>query len=94
MAKISKKDFVLGVAQKVQLENNATEELINAVIETIAENLESGNEISFLELGIFGVQERAEREGRNPKTGEKLTIKAKKIPTFKAGKRLKDRVEG
>jgi DNA-binding protein HU-beta len=94
MAKVSKKDFVSEVAKKIQFDKNASEELVNAVIETIAENLENGNEVSFLELGAFLVQERAEREGRNPKTGEKLIIKAKKVPVFKAGKRLKDRVDG
>ena len=54
--------------------------------------LSNGDSLALVGFGTFSVKERAERKGRNPQTGDEITIKAAKIPTFKAGKALKDAV--
>ena len=58
----------------------------------ITHALSHGEEVALVGFGTFKVNERAERTGRNPKTGEELQIKASKVPSFKAGKGLKDSV--
>ncbi|KIR02449.1 hypothetical protein P261_01264 [Lachnospiraceae bacterium TWA4] len=77
-----------GVSQKV------TEQVIKAFTETVTEELKAGEKINLVGFGTFEVSERAERQGRNPKTGEAMTIAASKSPKFKAGKALKDAVNG
>ncbi len=64
--------------------------LINAVFGAIGDALAKGEAVQLIGFGTFGVKERAAREGRNPRTGEVVKIKASKVPTFKAGKALKD----
>ena len=58
----------------------------------IGDALAKGDSVQLIGFGTFGVTERAAREGRNPRTGEVVKIKASKVPTFKAGKGLKDKV--
>ena len=67
---------------------------LNALIEVIAESLKDGEKIQVVGFGSFEVRERAERKGRNPQTGKEMKIAAKKAPVFKAGKALKDAVNG
>ncbi|WHN66802.1 HU family DNA-binding protein (plasmid) [Cysteiniphilum sp. QT6929] len=65
---------------------------VDAFIEAVTDIVKNGDSVNFIGFGKFSVGERAAREGRNPKTGEKLKIKASKIPRFSAGKNLKDAV--
>lgn len=65
---------------------------VDAVFGAIGDALAKGETVQLIGFGTFGVKERAAREGRNPRTGEVVKIKASKIPTFKAGKALKDKV--
>ena len=65
---------------------------VNAVLSCIEKNLEAGKDISLLGFGKFEVRHRAEREGRNPSTGEKMILKASNVVGFKAGKALKNAV--
>ena len=65
---------------------------LDAAIATISDVLARGESVQLIGFGTFGVKERAAREGRNPRTGEVVKIKASKVPTFKAGKALKDKV--
>ncbi len=67
-------------------------EAINAVLGCIETNLKGENKIALIGFGNFEVKDRPEREGRNPATGETMTIKASKAISFKAGKALKDAV--
>ena len=67
-------------------------EVINAVLGCIETNLKGKNKIALIGFGNFEVKDRPEREGRNPATGETMTIKASKAISFKAGKALKDAV--
>ena len=66
------------------------EVVVNEVFDTIKNTLASGEKVAIAGFGSFEVAERAERQGRNPKTGETITIHASKSPKFKAGKALKD----
>ena len=68
------------------------ETAINAVFGAIEDALAKGEAVQLIGFGTFGVKERAAREGRNPRTGEVVKIAASKVPTFKAGKALKDKV--
>lgn len=66
---------------------------IDAVFAAIGDAMAKGETVQLLGFGTFGVKERAAREGRNPRTGETVKIPATKVPSFKAGKGLKDKVK-
>ena len=66
---------------------------LDALVQTVESTLKSGDSIALVGFGTFEVKERAERSGRNPQTGESITIAAAKVPSFKAGKGLKDAVQ-
>ena len=65
---------------------------VDAVIDSISGALQGGSQVSLVGFGTFTVKQRAARQGRNPRTGETIQIKASKVPGFKAGKALKDAV--
>ncbi|MEG2039155.1 MAG: HU family DNA-binding protein, partial [Oscillospiraceae bacterium] len=65
---------------------------VNAVLECVTTALTEGDKVSLVGFGTFEVKSRPERQGVNPQTGEKMTIAASKLPSFKAGKTLKDAV--
>lgn len=69
------------------------EKALNAVVESIEESLARGEKVSLVGFGTFEVRSRAARKGRNPQTGEEITIEAARVPAFKAGKSLKDSLE-
>ncbi len=89
---MNKKDFIFQVAEKTGLSKKKTEEVLTEVLGAITDVLKDGDKITFVDFGTFSVTERAARDGRNPRTGEKIKIAAKNVPTFKAGKGLKDAV--
>ena len=68
------------------------ESALKAFIDVVSEEMQKGEKIQLVGFGTFEVSERAAREGRNPQTGETMTIAASKSPKFKAGKALKDLV--
>ena len=80
------------MAAKTGLTKKNAEAALNAFVETVSEELAKGEKVSLVGFGTFEVSERAEREGRNPQTGETMKIAASKAPKFKAGKALKDQV--
>ena len=65
---------------------------VDAVLASIGDTLAKGESVALLGFGTFSVKERAAREGRNPRTGAEIKIKASTVPQFKAGKALKDAV--
>jgi DNA-binding protein HU-beta len=89
---MNKAEFVARVAEKTELKKADAEKAVNAFLETVSETLKAGDKIIFTGFGSFEVTERSARQGRNPKTGEKMQINASKAPKFKAGKGLKDAV--
>ena len=91
---MNKTDLIAAVAAKTGETKKSAEASINAVIDVIAETLASGDKIQLVGFGSFEVRQRAARKGRNPQTGKEMKIEAKKAPVFKAGKALKDAVNG
>jgi DNA-binding protein HU-beta len=89
---MNKTQLIDVVATKTGLTKKAAEAAVNAVNEAITEALKAGDKVQIIGFGTYEVKERAAREGRNPKTGAKMTIAASKTPVFTAGKALKDAV--
>jgi len=89
---MNKTDLVEVVALKTELSKKDSEKAVKAVFEAIEEALAAGDKVQLVGFGTYAVKERAAREGRNPKTGESMTIAASKVPAFTAGKALKDAV--
>ena len=87
---MNKVELVAAIAEKRELTKVDTEKALKAFIDTLTEELKNGGKVQLVGFGTFEVAERAERQGRNPKTGETITIPASKSPKFKAGKALKD----
>ncbi|AIS09309.1 DNA-binding protein HU [Lactobacillus helsingborgensis] len=93
MASINKSELTKEVAAKTDLKQKDAEKVIDALIESIKDNLAKGEKVQIIGFGSFEVRDRAARKGRNPQTGKTLTIPATKVPAFKPGKALKDAVK-
>ena len=93
MASINKSELTQEVSAKLNSKQNEAEKVIDALIESIKDNLAKGEKVQIIGFGSFEVRNRAARKGRNPQTGETLTIPATKVPAFKPGKALKDAVK-
>jgi len=91
---MNKSDLIAAVAAKTGETKKNAEASINAVVDVVAETLAKGDKIQLVGFGSFEVRSRAARKGRNPQTGKEMKIAAKKAPVFKAGKALKDAVNG
>lgn len=70
------------------------ERAVNAFVTSVEEALVGGDKVSLVGFGTFEVRTRSARKGRNPQTGEEISISASKVPAFKAGKALKDSISG
>lgn len=90
---MNKSELIAGVVERTELGKAEAERAVDAVFDTITEALKSGDEVRLVSFGIFTCVDKPEREGRNPSTGEKIKIPAKRMPKFKPGKPLKDAVE-
>ncbi len=93
---LTKSDLIESVAQKVDLTKKQTEIIVNEIFDSIKQALASGGSEARVEIrgfGSFKVKTRHSREGRNPKTGQPVKIQSKKVPVFKAGKELRERVD-
>lgn len=88
----AKRDIYEPMAVELGLTKKGAKEAVDYVFAKIAEHLSDGEKVRIDNFGSFEVRKRAERKGRNPQTGEELTIKASNAPVFKAGKNLKDKV--
>lgn len=89
---MNKTELVAVAAEKTALTKKDAEAVITAALDAIVEALRGGDDVRLVGFGTFGVRERAERTGKNPRTGELVKIPAATIPTFKPGKALKDAV--
>lgn len=89
---MTKTELVAAVAQKTELSKKDSEKAVSAVLEAITEALTQGDKVQLVGFGTFEVKERSERKGINPRTKEEIVIAASKLPSFKAGKALKDAV--
>ncbi len=91
---MSKADLINVVAAKTEIKKKDVELVVNAALDAIVEAMKSGDKVQLMGFGTFEVKATAEREGRNPKTGEAIKIAAGKKPAFSASKALKDAIEG
>ena len=89
---MNKTQLVEAVAQKSGLNKKEAEAAVNAITAAITDALKAGDKVQLVGFGTFEVKALAARTGRNPKTGEAMTIAASKKPAFAAGKALKDAV--
>jgi DNA-binding protein HU-beta len=88
---VVKADLVAKVAE-IGITKKQAAQVVDCVIDAVKDALADGDKVSLIGFGTFSVKERAAREGRNPRTGKKIKIPKKKVPSFKAGKALKDAV--
>lgn len=89
---LTKKDLIELVAKKANLTNKAARDSVSTMLNSIRDSLKRGEKVVLTGFGTFSVRSRAARPGRNPKTGERITIAARKAPGFTPGKTLKKAV--
>jgi DNA-binding protein HU-beta len=89
---VNKSDLVDAIAKSADISKAAAGRALDATVESIKKALKKGDTVSLVGFGTFKVGKRAARNGRNPRTGETIKIKAAKVPKFSAGKGLKDAV--
>ncbi len=89
---MNKSELVNAIAKNADIPETVARRVLDSTIEVISDTLSRGDSIALVGFGTFAVKERAERNGRNPKTGDTMTIAASKLPSFKPGKTLKDAV--
>lgn len=92
---MTKRDLIEEVAQQYpRFSRRDAEVMVNAVFDSMTDALGKGERIEIRGFGSFIVKQRAAREGRNPRTGDIVSVAAKKVPLFKVGKELRLRVDG
>jgi DNA-binding protein HU-beta len=90
---MNKAELIEAIADSADLTKADAGRALDGMIDAITAALRKGETVSLVGFGSFVVKERAERQGRNPQTGDSITISAAKIPSFKPGKALKDAVQ-
>ncbi len=89
---MNKSELVNAIAKEADVTIDNANKCLDALTKAITESLTENDNVTLVGFGTFQVKDRVAREGRNPKTGETIQIKASKVPSFKAGKTLKDKV--
>jgi len=89
---VNKTELIEAIAASADLPKAAAGRALDAVVDAITEALKKDDQVVLVGFGTFAVKERAARTGRNPQTGKPIEIAAAKIPSFRAGKALKDAV--
>ncbi|UCF26545.1 MAG: HU family DNA-binding protein [Ralstonia sp.] len=87
---MNKAEMIEQVARAAEISRSAAERAVDAMVGAVKSSLKKGNMVTLVGFGTFYVTQRAARTGRNPKTGEAVSISAAKVPKFRAGKALKD----
>ncbi|GBD07158.1 DNA-binding protein HU [bacterium HR21] len=91
---MNKAGLVAAIAQKAGISKAVAEKALKGAVDAITEALSKGESVSLVGFGTFSVQQRSSRKGRNPRTGARITIPARKVPKFTPGKTLRDIVAG
>lgn len=91
---MNKHELISAIAQGAELTKKDAEKALAAAVKAISNALAEGDKVQIVGFGTFEIRERAARTGKNPRTGEMIDIAASKVPAFKAGKALKDLVNG
>jgi len=89
---MTKAELIEDVATRSNLTKRDVTEIVDMVLESVKTELSKGNKVQLIPFGSFEVRKRKAREGRNPKTGERLMIAARTVPAFHPGKDLRDAV--
>ncbi|ABE59394.1 MULTISPECIES: nucleoid-associated protein HU-beta [Chromohalobacter] len=89
---MNKSELIEAIAASADIPKAAAGRALDAMVDTVTDSLKKGDSVALVGFGTFSVKERAARTGRNPQTGQTIEISAAKVPTFKAGKALKDSV--
>jgi len=87
---VNKSELIDAIAAEADISKASAGRALDAAVDAVTNELKNGGQVSLVGFGTFSVKDRAARTGRNPQTGEAIQIKAAKIPSFKAGKALKD----
>ncbi len=90
---MNKAELIAAAAEKAGLSKKDTEKAFAAIIDTVTESLSAGEKVQVVGFGVFDIKNRPARTGRNPRTKETIEIPAAKLPVFKPGKALKDKVD-
>jgi len=91
---VTKRELVISVAERLGYTQNEVSEVVQKTLDTITECLAEGQRLEIRNFGVFEVKKRDARIGRNPRTGQEVSISQKCVATFKPGKALKEYVEG
>ncbi|MCG9891804.1 MAG: HU family DNA-binding protein [Thermosynechococcaceae cyanobacterium MS004] len=91
---MNKGELIDAIAEKAHVTKKDADSILSATLDLIVESVASGEKVSLVGFGTFEKRDRAAREGRNPKTGETLSIAATTVPAFSAGKSFKESVAG
>lgn len=86
---MNKENLRKNLVEEAKISKEQANKAIEVILQSITETLKNDEKITFAGFGTFSVSHRAERKGINPKTGEEITIEARNVPVFKAGKTLK-----
>jgi DNA-binding protein HU-beta len=89
---MNKSEFVEAVAENADIPKSTAQKAVDAMVDVIGGTLKQGDQVSLVGFGTFLTRKREARQGRNPRTGETINIAASRVPSFKAGKALKDTV--
>lgn len=90
---VNKNDLIFDVAQKTGITQKNATQIVNHIFDTIVESVAKGSKVQITGFGTFEKRARAERTGRNPQTGEAITIPAMSVPGFKAGQNFRREVK-
>jgi DNA-binding protein HU-beta len=90
---MNKNELINKVAEKTGISKRETESVINEALDQVMDTLAEGEKVQFVGFGTFEVRQRATRTGRNPQTGETITIPSTSVPGFRAGNKFKDAVK-
>ena len=90
---MNKAELINAISKKTEKSKASSEKFLDALTETISEELTKGNKVHLVGFGSFEVRARAARKGHNPQTNQEIRIPACKAPVFKAGKLLKEKVK-
>ena len=87
---MKKAELIQAVAEATGMSSKDTQKVVETTFTTIIDTMKTGDEVRIPNFGVFAVNERPESQGRDPRSGEAITIKAAKVPRFRASKPLKD----
>lgn len=90
---MNRSDLVAAIAEKTGFTKKDSDKALAAFIDSVTEALKGGEKVQLVGFGTFEVRQRAQRQGKNPKTGASITIPATKAPAFKVGKAFKDAIK-